>query len=293
MTNKASDTGGTRNRLGRRLAVAALPLALALVTAPSAAKAAAPDDGPTASAAGNARGNPRAFAFLSRSKPTDPIARWNPCKPINYRVNLDRSRAGALKDVKGAIQRIHQATGLRFVYRGATKVIPDAKRGYPGRYPADTDLVIAWASPGKHSTQIPKNAGRLAGRGGAAYLAAYTGTGERTAMYVKGLVVLNAAMRLPAGFGAGDRSGTRGQLLMHEIGHAVGLAHPRINDKKQIMYPVILRKTAVWGAGDLNGLRALGRSRGCLYLQNPAAASISSRPHDDHGGTPRGSFVLP
>jgi hypothetical protein len=51
---------------------------------------------------------------------------------------------------------------------------------------------------------------------------------------------------------------------MHELGHSIGLDHPRIADKAQIMYPTLSRKYAVWGAGDLTGLKVLGRNSGCL-----------------------------
>jgi predicted Zn-dependent protease len=43
---------------------------------------------------------------------------------------------------------------------------------------------------------------------------------------------------------------------MHELGHAVGLGHAQ--HPAEIMYPVLTRKPARWGAGDLAGLRVLG-----------------------------------
>ncbi|RZU49449.1 matrixin [Krasilnikovia cinnamomea] len=297
----AADVGHSAWR--RRLALVVLPLALVAVPGATPANASAPT-GPasaaealtsglvagtaaTGQAAGKPRGNPRAYKFLSQSKPTDLVARWNPCTPITYRVNLARSRKGALKDVKTALWRVHQATGLRFVYKGTTNVIPFAKPGYSGDYPADTHLVIAWATPGKHSTQIPADAGGLAGMGGSWWTGAYTRTGRPASRITDGFVVLNASMRLPAGFGKGNRNGwqgTRGQLLMHEIGHAIGLDHPRIKDRHEIMSPTMSRKKAVWGAGDINGLRRLGTRGGCLYDENPtepagpAAIRVSSLP---------------
>ncbi|GAB1693634.1 matrixin family metalloprotease [Krasilnikovia sp. M28-CT-15] len=296
---RPTTAGRAPSRWRRRLALVALPLALAAVPGAAAANAAAPTQhvtgltgNPAATGPDRAvkpRGNPRAYKFLSRSKPTDLIARWNPCRPVSYRVNLARSGKGALKDVKAALQRVHQATGLRFAYRGTTDAVPFAMPGYSDDYPADTQLVIAWATPGKQSTQIPVDAGGLAGMGGSWWTAAYTRTGRAASRITGGFVVLNASMHLPAGFGLGDRTGwqgTRGQLLMHEIGHAVGLDHPTVADKQEIMSPTMSRKKAVWGAGDVNGLRGVGRSGGCLYDQDPTtepaeptAAGVSSLPH--------------
>ena len=50
-------------------------------------------------------------------------------------------------------------------------------------------------------------------------------------------------------------------LLMHEIGHIVGLDH--VDDRKQIMFKEVQHRTQ-WGPGDLAGLRQVGRTQGCL-----------------------------
>ena len=210
------------------------------------------------------RGNPKAYRFrTSGMTPVQPIARWNPCQSIGYRVNLANSTSGALTDVKGAIARVSSATGLRFVYRGTTKVLPG--RG-TGQYAADTSLVVAWAKPGQ-SNHIPKGSSGVAGMSHMAWSYAKDTKGRRAGQITKASVVLNSTMKFAGGFGSGPTrgwQGTRGQLLMHEIAHAVGLDHPRIKDKHEILSPVLSRKPAVWGAGDLNGLRLVGMSAGCL-----------------------------
>jgi len=210
------------------------------------------------------RGNPKAYRFrTSGMTPVQPIARWNPCQSIGYRVNLANSTAGALSDVKGAIARVSSATGLRFVYRGTTKILPG--RGN-ARYPADTGLVIAWAKPGQ-STHLPKGKSGVAGMGHMTWAYARDTKGRRAGMITQASVVLNSTMKYARGFGSGPSTGwqgTRGQLLMHEVAHAVGLDHPRIKDKYAILSPVITRRPAVWGAGDMNGFRLVGKSAGCL-----------------------------
>ena len=81
--------------------------------------------------------------------------------------------------------------------------------------------------------------------------------------------MLNSTMPLAHGFGTGPTSGwqgTRGQLVLHEFHHALGLGHTPTSrpDEAQIMYPALTHKTAVWGAGDRTALKVLGRTSGCL-----------------------------
>ncbi|GIE74921.1 hypothetical protein Aph02nite_08710 [Actinoplanes philippinensis] len=218
-----------------------------------------------------AAGSAKAYAFMSQAHGSGLIARWNPCGgAIDYRVNLDRAPKGSLAEVKTTFSRIAAATGLTFRYAGTTDVIPQANSGYRGAYPAGTEIVIAWATPGKHSKWLPAGT-RVLGMGGGSWQTAYSASGGDALMMLSGSVVLNATSvkSLARGFGASG-SGTTGAVLMHEIGHAIGLAHPEQNDRNQIMFHTITSKKAVWGAGDLAGLRKLGTSAGCLYTQRPA-----------------------
>ena len=65
--------------------------------------------------------------------------------------------------------------------------------------------------------------------------------------------------QLDRGFGRGY---TWGEVIIHEIGHVLGLSH--VDARKQVMYFQTIRRDATWGAGDLRGLRKVGDSRGCL-----------------------------
>jgi hypothetical protein len=193
------------------------------------------------------------------------VARWDPCTTIGYRVNPSGGGSGATAEVIAAASRLRSATGLPLVYRGLTTVVPG--RG-TAAYPRDTQIVIAWSKPGL-TRYLPKpRAGQyaVAGFGGGAWSTGWDAHGHEWGRFVRGYAVLNGSYNFAHGFGSGPQygwQGTRGQLLLHEMGHAVGLDHT--TDRSQIMYPTMTRKTAAYGAGDRTGLRYLGRASGCVY----------------------------
>ena len=87
-----------------------------------------------------------------------------------------------------------------------------------------------------------------------------------------GAVVLrrDAGTILAPGFKA---NGSVGSLLLHELGHAVGLEHSR---QGEIMYPIIGQGTpANYAAGDRRGLAKVGRAAGCMHTPRlPAVDSF-------------------
>lgn len=87
-------------------------------------------------------------------------------------------------------------------------------------------------------------------------------------IYVTGSIIIGAgAADLPEGFGPGGA----GVLLLHQLGRLVGLGD--VSDPSQVMDTGVLstRVTAL-GAGDLAGLKRLGRESGCL--KTPANPSL-------------------
>jgi len=222
--------------------------------------------------------NPRAFAFLSRQgNASAPLARWNPCSPegvqdhhaIGYAVNVaglsDTAATSVRTDVRGAFERISAATGLTFADRGTTTLVPGAPD--QAAYPVDTQIVIAWTSRGT-STYLPAGSTELA-RGGADWQTGYADDAGPASSMEHGYVVPDVKTLLAPGYGAGPSTGlqgTEGQLLMHELGHVMGLAHPTVADSTEIMSPTVTHKLAVWGAGDRTGLAQLGANAGCLHV---------------------------
>lgn len=219
---------------------------------------------------GVGRGKSESYAFL-----TSPAVRWNPCTPIGYRVNAARAPQGAVEDIHAAVNQIALATGLRFRYQGATNVIPGARStSDPDNYPRGTQLVVAYAAPSQSG--YLRASQDVLGVGGVFYQLAPEKVGRNTwHRALQGYVVLDPSHGLPAGFGSGrsaGKLGTWGQVLMHELGHSVGLNHPNAPDATQIMHPATTEKPAQWGIGDLVGLRSLGRGSGC-FRAAPAPAA--------------------
>lgn len=197
----------------------------------------------------------------------DQAARWNPCKVIDYRVNTTHGPPSALKDTLAAAARIERATGLDLNYVGSTSLIPQHQQE---AFPKGTRIVIAWASRSQ-SAMISSDS--VAGVGGpVGWGSTVDRNGDPIITWQEGTVVLNSAFNdaLKPGFGTGV---TVGKLLMHEIGHVVGLGHAR--GREQIMYPTLLHDTpTAWGAGDLTGLRSQGASQGCIYQTDGALARM-------------------
>jgi hypothetical protein len=197
-----------------------------------------------------------AYAFEQRNADGSP-ARWDPCTPIHYLVNLAAAPPGAAADVAGAIARVAAATGLTFVDDGSSSEVPSQSR--PTEEPALyghrwAPLLIAWTHSG--ATDYITTDGAL-GEGGATWVARVGGP----KVYVTGEIAIDAdtTRALADGFGSGT---TVGLLLLHGLGHTVGLAH--VDDQAEVMYPVLKpRPAAAYGPGDLAGLAALGRGAGC------------------------------
>jgi hypothetical protein len=194
-------------------------------------------------------------------------ARWNPCVPIGYRVNPTQGGAGALADARAAFVRLGQASGLRFAYRGTTTRVP--QYGGNSWYPADTQIVVAWAR--RHQSSLFGLYPGAVGVGAALSSSGwYNGDGSRMNRISKGMVVIDSAKRVRGGFGVGL---TRGEVLLHELGHAVGLGHHSASS--QLMYPWMTNRAASYGLGDLRALWLRGARMGCLY-QSATGLSTST-----------------
>jgi hypothetical protein len=188
------------------------------------------------------------YAFMGTTTGGRPLT-YSSCRPISYVVNP----AGMPKDgdrlIQDAITQVSQATGLRFESHGETTEPPSEHRRLrqPDRYPTTwAPVLIAWAD----HTQYPPIETDVEGVAGSAWIEPTRGP----AFYVTGQVVLSrdGVTRLLVRPGGYERARA---VLLHELGHLVGLAH--VQDPKELMTPVVSGLTG-YGPGDRAGLAELG-----------------------------------
>jgi hypothetical protein len=218
---------------------------------------------------------------------TDPagehhVVRWDPCRPITYAVNprlaggSPAARSAALRDARGAMARAAAKSGMTFRFVGTTREVPKDQggQGWAQRQRA-ADIVIAWVTPKTSNLLATAGSRYAAGTGGWTSKAWATASGRWRLAIGRGFAVINARQRAAfrPGFGRGT---TRGGLLLHEIGHALGLNH--VGSTRQLMYPTMLsRPSAHYEFGDRAGLSRVGRPAGCIGVTDAVWRSLPTR----------------
>lgn len=194
-------------------------------------------------------GGPHAFVELQTDGST-PVA-YDPCRPVHYVLRTDGAPAGTEELVHSAVERLARATGLRLVYDGPTSepLVEDRPPFQPDRYGDRwAPVLIGWRSDVTESTLD----GDVIGEGGSTSIS--IGSGPR--VFVTGSVTLDAP-DLTAMMAEPDGPALVEAVVLHELGHVVGLDH--VDDPAQLMYPETVPDVVDFAAGDLEGLSRLGR----------------------------------
>ena len=180
-------------------------------------------------------------------------ARWDPCRPISYVVQAGWIPETGRQDLAEALARLSAASGLTFVDEGDTDELPSQGRSpyQPDRYGERwAPLLIGWVPPASTDLGL--------GSGAQGLSLSVAVPGRAGPHLVSGQVVLDADNPLVGGFGPGT---TDGEVLLHELAHAVGLGH--VLDATQVMYPRTTNSESQFGAGDRAGLAAVGAAASC------------------------------
>lgn len=196
-------------------------------------------------------GGTHAFLGHQPGQPDVPVA-WDPCDEIHYEINPDGA-PDDLEDpeefVADAVGVVAHYTGLTFVYDGRTDRRPAWDRPFVPSQARHEPVLIAWAT----EDEVRQLDGDVAGIGGA--LAVETSGGWRR--YVTGGVTLDAEDFEEMGTLLGDDDERRA-VLLHELGHLVGLDH--VDSPEELMFADNVGRRE-FGTGDLNGLVRLGKGR--------------------------------
>lgn len=181
---------------------------------------------------------------------TTPVA-YDPCRPIHFVIRPDGEPIGGNQIIIEAVSRVSQATGLQFINDGATSEVPSTQREIyqPDRYGDHwAPVLFAWES-------IAENADFAASvEGQSGSVAVSRGSGPR--VFVTGMIELNAK-KLSDLLLTQDGIRLVHAVVLHELGHLVGLAH--VADQTQLMFPESSYAVTDFQTGDLTGAAILGR----------------------------------
>lgn len=191
-----------------------------------------------------------AFSFELTTADGMPVT-FAPCRALTWRLNLNGAPEAERANVQAAFDRVGAATGFRFVAWPDTTVVPMLRSNTAAR--GDADIVFAFATEGSGPGQTDIGLGASDG---------YDTLGVGGFSSTIGRYALGGSVVIDSTELARHSATEMLAVYMHELAHAVGLAHS--DAAAGLMSPVLQSGEAAWGEDDLAGLAALGQAAGCL-----------------------------
>jgi hypothetical protein len=152
-------------------------------------------------------------------------ASWSNCKAINY-ILTEGTTAPQAEMVASALKTMGKSRGLVFAFSGYSKEISRANWGEGFNNGTYRPVLISFIEPSQTDMLGKNNAGG----------AVVNRFSDDLQLFVSGTVAINIDVynNLEDGYSEGK---SKGNLLLHEFGHLVGLDH--VDDKSALMHPSI------------------------------------------------------
>jgi hypothetical protein len=189
------------------------------------------------------------YAFLSTQRGTGEPVTYGPCRAIDVQINSTGEVPGGSQLVLEGMTRVNELSGLRLQYSGPTSERPDvwSERMTGGGLEAYPPVLVSWSD----DEETPDLAGDVVGLGGSISLRGGSYARER---YMTGSVTLDGP-DLNEIAEQSDGEAKVKAVIMHELGHLVGLGH--VQDPRELMSEANTGQLD-FGPGDREGLARLG-----------------------------------
>lgn len=177
----------------------------------------------------NTSDNHAVLAKFTRTDGSEPVV-WQTCAPIKVLVNAGPGGAGAFAEIRHAFDDMSQLSGVQFTLIRSDDLIPRSNWAASNQARAlgsPPPVIIGWVEPSE--TDMLRS-----GVAGAAVANPMRSGSQRS--IVSGAIALDASQYESFKDRDGDGK-TRHNLLLHEIGHLLGLDH--VDDRSALMHPVV------------------------------------------------------